>query len=90
VHDGVDAGLLDDPRDHRVADVGADELDGADVLRWGDDVDPHHPLDAGIRDQAAREEASEVPGHPGHEDDSRHGLLLHVTGHARATPDSTH
>ena len=58
---------LDDPGDHRVADVGADELDVADVARWRDDVDTDDPLDRRVGTGPAREEAPEVPGHPGHE-----------------------
>jgi len=76
VHDGVDARALDDPPDHRVADVGAHELDVADVLRGRDDVDADHPVDRGVSAQPAGEQAAEVPGHPGDEDHRSHAPLL--------------
>ena len=78
VHDGVDARRLDDAGDHRVADVRADELDVADVVARRDDVDADDPRDGRLLAEPAREEATEIPGHPGHEHHRRHALLLHT------------
>jgi hypothetical protein len=82
VDDGVDVLLGDHLGDHRVADVGADERDVADVVARGYGVDADHPVDAGVGGEAAREPTPEVSGDPGDQDDlgcvSAHSVLLDV------------
>src|SRR5262249_44320934 len=64
VDDGVDALLGDHLGDHRVADVGADERDVADVVARGYGVDADHALDAGVGGEAPGEPPTEVAGDP--------------------------
>ena len=74
VDDGVDVLAGDHLGDHRVADVGPDEGDGADVATRGQYVDPHHVVDVGQRSELARHPSPEVHGDPGDQDDAAHRL----------------
>ena len=65
-------GLGDDLGDHRVADVGTDELSTADVQRWRDDVDADHPFDARLRSEQTCEASAEITGDASHENDLDH------------------
>ena len=69
VDDGVDVLLGDHLGDHRVADVGADERDVADVAARRDDVDADDPVDGRVGGERAREPAPEVSRDPGDQDD---------------------
>ena len=74
VHDGVDALADDDLGDHRVADVGADEVGPTEVAARRDHVDADGALDLrGVR-ELGDEASPEVAGDAGDEYDLTHGL----------------
>ena len=87
VDDGVDVLLRDDLRDDRVADVGADEGDVADVTARRDRVHADDSIDGRVAGRGAREASSDVPGDPGDQHDPPHGrgvLLAELAAlHAR-------
>ena len=58
--------------DDRAADVGADEVDVADVTARRDDIDADDAVDARVAGGCAREAATDVPGHPGDQHDPAH------------------
>ncbi len=76
VHDRVDVTLGDDLADHRVADVGADELGAAEIARRRDDIDSDDPVNAGVGREPPSEDSADIAGHPRHENYLAHGDCL--------------
>ena len=88
VHHGVDVLDRDDLADDRRADVGADELDAAEVTVGKHGVDTDDLLDRGLVGEAPRHEGGEGVGDAGDQNDLAHGawglLAQTTTLHARA------
>ena len=78
VHHRVDVLTGDHLRDHRVADVGADERHPAEVGARRGHVDPDHPRHRGVLADAAREPATEASGDSGDENDAPHDVRPRV------------
>jgi hypothetical protein len=55
-----------------VADVGTEERDTVQVLRWRTEVDADHLVDGRVVHEPPRELGAEVTGDPGDQNDSSH------------------
>ena len=88
VDDGVDLGARQQPRQHRAADVGLDELGALELAGRRLGVDPGDELDRGIALEPPRELGRPVIGDPGDRDALAAGLIAQARPQVRGLRSS--